>query len=89
MRQFNMSTTSMFLSPLVSFLVLTSCISDHPLALYVFTQDKAFRDQIFGRTQSGAAIANEVLIHVAAEGLPFGGVGGSGCKSRCFVRPRM
>ncbi|PPQ80870.1 hypothetical protein CVT25_001879 [Psilocybe cyanescens] len=51
---------------------------DHPLALYVFTQDDELKTQVFSKTQSGAVIANETLIHPGAEGLPFGGVGPSG-----------
>ncbi|TFK73415.1 NAD-aldehyde dehydrogenase [Pluteus cervinus] len=51
---------------------------DHPLALYVFSQDPVFKNKLFSRTQSGAAIANEVVIHPGADGLPFGGVGPSG-----------
>lgn len=51
---------------------------DHPLALYVFSQNAEFKAKVFNNTQSGAAIANETIIHSAAEGLPFGGVGPSG-----------
>ncbi|EKM57674.1 uncharacterized protein PHACADRAFT_251452 [Phanerochaete carnosa HHB-10118-sp] len=54
---------------------------DHPLSLYVFTQDAAFKENVFSRTQSGAALANEVLVHVGATGLPFGGIGPSGSGS--------
>lgn len=35
---------------------------------------------VFDNTQSGGAIANECIIHVGAIGLPFGGIGPSGCK---------
>ncbi|KAF5379237.1 hypothetical protein D9615_006047 [Tricholomella constricta] len=51
---------------------------DHPLALYVFSQNAHFKEKVFNNTQSGAAIANETVIHPGAEGLPFGGVGPSG-----------
>ncbi|PPQ70793.1 hypothetical protein CVT24_001074 [Panaeolus cyanescens] len=51
---------------------------DHPLALYVFSQDNQVKTKVFDKTQSGAAIANEVVIHTGADGLPFGGVGPSG-----------
>ncbi|TFK38204.1 aldehyde dehydrogenase [Crucibulum laeve] len=51
---------------------------DHPLALYVFSQDGEFKKQVFEHTQSGAAIANEVVLHPGADGLPFGGTGPSG-----------
>ncbi|KAF9051962.1 NAD-aldehyde dehydrogenase [Panaeolus papilionaceus] len=51
---------------------------DHPLALYVFSQDNEVKTKVFNKTQSGAAVANEVVIHTGADGLPFGGVGPSG-----------
>jgi coniferyl-aldehyde dehydrogenase len=55
-------------------------VNDHPrpLALYVFTHDKAQRDKVLNSTTSGGACANEVVMHVAQEELPFGGVGPSG-----------
>ncbi|KAK7060129.1 Hexadecenal dehydrogenase [Paramarasmius palmivorus] len=51
---------------------------DYPLSIYVFTKDEAFKQKVFRNTQSGSAIANETIIHPAAEGLPFGGIGPSG-----------
>lgn len=50
-----------------------------PLALYVFTNrsdvQRAFRKQ----TSSGALVFNDTVIQNACDGLPFGGVGESGC----------
>ncbi|KZT73583.1 aldehyde dehydrogenase [Daedalea quercina L-15889] len=51
---------------------------EHPLAVYVFTKDAKFKAKVFDNTQSGAAIANEVVIHLAVDHLPFGGIGPSG-----------
>ncbi|KAF5389876.1 hypothetical protein D9757_003571 [Collybiopsis confluens] len=51
---------------------------DHPLSVYVFTQDSDFKAKIFNNTQSGSAMANETIIHPAIHGLPFGGIGPSG-----------
>ncbi|KAK7467379.1 Hexadecenal dehydrogenase [Stygiomarasmius scandens] len=51
---------------------------DHPLSIYVFSNDKNFKDKIFSSTQSGSAHVNETIIHPGAEGLPFGGIGPSG-----------
>jgi len=51
---------------------------DHPLALYVFSQDEQIKNKVFNGTQSGAVIANETVIHPGADGMPFGGVGPSG-----------
>ncbi|KDN50116.1 hypothetical protein RSAG8_01452, partial [Rhizoctonia solani AG-8 WAC10335] len=52
--------------------------NDHPLALYVFTKDPKFKAKVFDNTLSGAAVANDLLVHIAVDGLPFGGVGPSG-----------
>ncbi|KAF8838789.1 NAD-dependent aldehyde dehydrogenase [Paxillus ammoniavirescens] len=51
---------------------------DHPLTLYVFSQDASFKNKVFDNTQSGSAIANDTLVHCATDGLPFGGIGASG-----------
>ncbi|QRW05395.1 aldehyde dehydrogenase family protein [Ceratobasidium sp. AG-Ba] len=51
---------------------------DHPLALYVFTNDAKFKAKVFDNTLSGAAVANDLIIHIGVDGLPFGGVGPSG-----------
>ncbi|KAJ3570718.1 hypothetical protein NP233_g4209 [Leucocoprinus birnbaumii] len=37
--------------------------NDHPLALYVFSKNEAYWKEVFTRTQSGAAVANDVLLH--------------------------
>ncbi|KAJ6618864.1 NAD-aldehyde dehydrogenase [Mycena sp. CBHHK59/15] len=52
--------------------------NDHPLALYVFSQDAAYKEKVFGNTQSGSAVANETIIIPGITGLPFGGIGPSG-----------
>ncbi|KAG7090418.1 hypothetical protein E1B28_009537 [Marasmius oreades] len=51
---------------------------DHPLTLYVFSQDSKFKEKVFRNTQSGSAVANDTLIIPAVEGIPFGGIGPSG-----------
>jgi aldehyde dehydrogenase (NAD+) len=51
---------------------------DKPLALYVFTSSARTRRLFERRTSSGAVVHDAGLIHVAASGLPFGGVGASG-----------
>jgi len=51
---------------------------DHPLALYVFSSDGEYKAKVFNNTQSGAAIANEVVLHTGLQDLPFGGIGPSG-----------
>ncbi|WP_134497928.1 coniferyl aldehyde dehydrogenase [Microvirga pakistanensis] len=50
----------------------------HPLALYVFSHDRGFVNQVLGQTSSGGVAINETLLHCVQEELPFGGVGHSG-----------
>jgi coniferyl-aldehyde dehydrogenase len=52
-----------------------------PLALYYFGTDTGERDRILARTTSGGVSINDVVMHVAQEDLPFGGVGPSGMGS--------
>lgn len=51
---------------------------DHPLALYVFSEDKDEQDLWLERSTSGGVTVNDTVIHVAVDRLPFGGVGASG-----------
>lgn len=50
----------------------------HPLALYVFDEDRATVDRVLRRTQAGGITVNDTIMHIAQHGLPFGGVGASG-----------
>ncbi len=58
-------------------------VNDHPrpLGLYYFGQDAAEQDRVLTRTTSGGVSVNDVIMHVAMEDLPFGGVGPSGMGS--------
>jgi len=49
-----------------------------PLALYLFSKNKAEQDKVLARTRSGACVLNELLLHFTNAALPFGGVGDSG-----------
>jgi coniferyl-aldehyde dehydrogenase len=51
---------------------------ERPLALYWFGQDSAMREQVLAGTIAGGVSINDTLMHIAQEGLPFGGVGASG-----------
>ncbi|KZV71824.1 ALDH-like protein, partial [Peniophora sp. CONT] len=51
---------------------------DYPLALYVFARDAKVKEKVFESTQSGSVLANDVMLQVTADGLPFGGIGPSG-----------
>ena len=50
----------------------------HPLALYVFAEDRREQNIVMDHTHSGGVTINATLLHFAQEGLPFGGVGASG-----------
>ena len=50
----------------------------HPLALYIFAEDRGEQARVLDRTRSGGVTINGTLLHIAQEGLPFGGVGPSG-----------
>lgn len=52
-----------------------------PLALYYFGSDQAEKRRLLERTTSGGVAINDVMMHVAQEDLPFGGVGASGMGS--------
>ena len=49
-----------------------------PLALYVFARDGAETDAVLDRTTAGGVTVNDVILHIAQDDLPFGGVGPSG-----------
>jgi coniferyl-aldehyde dehydrogenase len=49
-----------------------------PLALYVYTKDNITERQVLDHTVSGGVTVNGVMMHVAQDDLPFGGVGASG-----------
>ena len=51
---------------------------ERPLALYWFGRNSAARDQVLAGTLAGGVSINDTLLHIAQEGLPFGGVGASG-----------
>jgi len=48
------------------------------LALYLFARDRRVIDRVLTHTVAGGVCINDTLLHIAAEDLPFGGVGPSG-----------
>lgn len=54
---------------------------DRPLGLYYFGEDEAERERVLTRTISGGVTVNDVVFHVSADDLPFGGIGPSGMGS--------
>jgi acyl-CoA reductase-like NAD-dependent aldehyde dehydrogenase len=51
---------------------------EKPLALYLFSDDKAVVDRVLRETTAGGVTINDTLVHATVPGLPFGGVGHSG-----------
>ena len=54
---------------------------DRPLGLYYFGDSGNEQKQVLERTISGGVTINDVIFHISAEELPFGGVGPSGMGS--------
>ena len=50
----------------------------HPLALYVFEENRSTIERILERTQAGGVTVNDTILHLGQHGLPFGGAGPSG-----------
>jgi len=74
------------LLPIVSYDTVDEAIDrinrrDRPLGLYWFGDDAAEQRRVLDRTISGGVTINDVVFHVSAEDLPFGGVGPAGMGS--------
>ena len=51
---------------------------EHPLAMYVFTSNKAWAKRVMKTLQFGGGCINEVCVHMMVKGVPFNGTGHSG-----------
>lgn len=51
---------------------------ERPLALYLYTRDRALAERLLRQTVSGGAAVNAAAVQVAVPSLPFGGSGASG-----------
>jgi len=51
---------------------------DHPLALYVFAENKKVVREVLARTTAGVVTVNGTILHLTNPNLPFGGIGESG-----------
>ena len=49
-----------------------------PLALYLFTRDRATQERVLAGTRSGGVCLNDTVTHMIGKDLPFGGLGESG-----------
>ncbi len=56
------------------------CVEEHPhpLALYLFSEDKKAQRRILDHCHFGGGCINDTIIHLATSAMPFGGVGESG-----------
>ena len=66
-----------------------------PLALYLFTQDRATQERVLTATRSGGVSLNDTVMHMIGKNLPFGGLGESGMGAyhgqasfECFTHRR-
>ncbi len=50
----------------------------HPLALYLFEEDRSIHQKVLERQLAGGVTVNDTLYHIAQHHLPFGGAGDSG-----------
>ncbi|MFV0145168.1 aldehyde dehydrogenase family protein [Empedobacter falsenii] len=53
-------------------------LKEKPLALYLFSNNLVFIEEIKNQTSSGSVVINETLVHILHPNLPFGGVNHSG-----------
>lgn len=49
-----------------------------PLALYIFSNNRSFREEILRQTSAGGVCINDCIMHFTHPNLPFGGVNNSG-----------
>ncbi len=54
---------------------------DHPLALYIFTEDSKVAKDVTARCSFGGGCINDTIIHLATSEMGFGGFGESGMGS--------
>ncbi|WP_425496006.1 aldehyde dehydrogenase [Paenibacillus lemnae] len=69
--------------PIISYDHLEEAIDEiqkrpKPLALYLFTSDRAVQDKVMSEVSFGGGCINDTITHVANPNMPFGGVGNSG-----------
>ena len=62
----------------VDALMETIADREHPLAMYLFTQNIRWANRVMQTQQYGGGCINEVCIHLMVKGVPFNGTGHSG-----------
>ena len=51
---------------------------EHPLALYLFSEDKTLQKRVLNTVPFGGGCINDTIVHLATSRMGFGGVGHSG-----------
>ncbi|MCR4999264.1 MAG: aldehyde dehydrogenase family protein [Lachnospiraceae bacterium] len=69
--------------PLISYHNLDDAVEEvlnrpHPLATYIFTDDKKEAKDLLRRMPFGGGCVNDTIVHISNHHMPFGGVGNSG-----------
>ena len=54
---------------------------EHPLALYLFSEDKTLQKRVLNTVPFGGGCINDTIVHLATSRMGFGGVGHSGMGS--------
>lgn len=72
--------------PVMTYRDLETCIQyitshEKPLALYLFTADRAAERRILNTCAFGGGCINDTIVHLTTPHMPFGGVGASGMGS--------
>jgi aldehyde dehydrogenase (NAD+) len=58
-----------------------SALPQHPLACYIFSENRLIQNELVEKIQSGGVCINHCLQHIVNPNLPFGGIGQSGIGS--------
>lgn len=66
------------LLPVMPYDSLDEVAGERPLALYLFTKDRAVQQRVIYNTLSCGVTINHCIYHVLQHSIPFGGVGASG-----------
>jgi coniferyl-aldehyde dehydrogenase len=69
--------------PIKTYTDIDECLAyinghERPLALYLFTKDRALQEKVYMNTMSGGVCINDCAMHAVQHDIPFGGVGNSG-----------
>lgn len=72
--------------PVMPYRNVQTCINyiaahEKPLALYLFTTDRALERRVLDTCAFGGGCINDTIVHLATPHMPFGGVGASGMGS--------